>query len=101
MTPDQAISAAFRAASQELARTFVKAESYEGFLISSADHLDQAAQLLTKIAQERGVAQDQHALTKLEHQGLREILQATVSTLLALGHYPYLKRVEIRGEILQ
>ncbi|MEE8551580.1 MAG: hypothetical protein V3T08_10045 [Gemmatimonadota bacterium] len=100
MTPDEAISAAFRAASTELARTSVRPDAYEGFLAATKEHLDLASQFFSKIAVHRDKA-GYNAITTLEHQGLREILQATVSTLLALGHYPYLDRIHMDGEPLQ
>lgn len=100
MTPDEAISAAFRASSRELARVPVRPDAYEAFLIKTSEHLDLAAQLLTRIASERENS-NADTLTTLEQCGLREMLQATVSALLALGHYPYLKSINLEGELLQ
>ena len=100
MTPDEIISAAFRAASKELSRSPIRPDAYEGFMVATSEHLDQAAQFFSKIAEERNTA-SLDTLTALEHYGMREILQATVSALLALGHYPYLDRIQMDGEVLQ
>lgn len=99
MTPDDAISAAFRAASKELDRQPVQVEAYETFLLNTSEHLDLAAQFLTQIAEKREAANDE-TLASLEQCGLREILQASVSGLLALAHYPYLNRITMQGERL-
>ena len=69
MTPDDAISKAFRAASVELARQPVQADAYETFLLNTSEHLDLAAQFLTQIAERREVANDE-TLASLEQCGL-------------------------------
>ena len=99
MTPDDAICAAFRAASKEIARAPVRPDAYEGFLVATSDHLDKAAKMLSNIAKFRGEGVDERAMASLEHIGLTEIMAATVSAMLALGHYPYLSRIVLQEEL--
>lgn len=98
VTADQAITAAYRAASREFAREAARPAAYEAFLIATSDHLEKAAQVLTKIAVNREQSTSL-AIRGLEAAGLREIMTASVSVLLALGHYPYLRRVEYTEEM--
>ncbi len=98
MTPEQAISAAFRAASREMSRgmTTQKAQAYEAFLIQTSEHLDSAGKAWAGLAANRGPATTSNQAAGMEMHAYVQLLQATVGCLMALGHFPYLPRIDAR-----
>ncbi len=95
MTSDEAISAAFRAASREMARGMApdKGGAYEAFLIQTGEYLDGSSQSWARLAEARPRITASQA-EGMEMHAYIQILQATIGCLMALGHFPYLPRID-------
>jgi hypothetical protein len=95
MTPEEAISTAFRAASKEIATgmTSKRAEAYQGFLTAASGYLNDAAKGLTMVANHRPNVSDSQ-MDALEMHAYHQVLQATITSLMALSHFPYLGNIE-------
>lgn len=95
MTPDQAVSAAFRAAVKELSKAPPKVEAYGTFLAATGHRLERADRMFTTIAVKREEL-DEQTMAHLEHTGLHEVMAAAIAALMALAHYPYLSRIDLK-----
>lgn len=97
MTPEESISAAFRAASREMSRgmTANKAAAFQGFLVQTSQTLNETAKAFAAVSglRPKGSAED---IARLEAYAYNQILQATISAIMALGHFPYLEGVDSR-----
>ncbi len=97
MTPEQAVTEAFRAASRRVGLGVAdrRSENYQALLIQTSEHLDGAAKAWTSIAQARPDTVEQD-LEPIQLHAFVQILQATISCLLALAYFPYLRAIDGR-----
>lgn len=97
MTPEEAISAAFRAASRGMAQGISpsKASAFEVFLVQANDSVKQTAKALTMVAKYRPDATTDEQIALLEMHAYNQTLQMAVTCLMALGHFPYLGNIDV------
>lgn len=96
MTPEEVICVAFRAASRGIAQDFTPktASAFEVFLVQAHDSVKQTAKALTLVAKERPNATNGAQIEMLEMHAFNQTLQAAVTCLMMLGHFPYLKNID-------
>ncbi len=97
MTPEESITAAFRAASGEMSKgmTANKAGAFHGFVVQASHTLNETAKAFAAVSELRpnGSTED---IARLEAYAYNQILQTTITVLMALGHFPYLDRISNR-----
>ena len=92
ISPDEAITAAFRAASIVLRDEPPRRNAFESFLIAASENLDNAGKAFAQIAAKRPELTASQA-EALERYAYICCLEATISGILLLGHFPYLPSV--------
>ncbi len=92
LTPDEAISIAFRAASRGMAQGITprKASAFEVFLVQVNDSTKQTAKAITMVAKYRPDATTKGQIAMLENHAFNQTLQTAINSLMLLGHFPYL-----------
>jgi hypothetical protein len=95
MTPIEALNCAVAATEKALENGLTQGGAYQHFLIQSGERLDNAAQALTAVAMNRPHLRDR-GVARFEMAAYFQILQAAISVLLALAHFPYLDRIDTK-----
>ena len=95
MTPDEALDCAVETVKRRLGGrlTQMGVSAYEPFLYQSDEHLELASRALTRVAMARPTVSDRE-VAKLEEAAYFQALQAAISVLMALAHFPYLPNVD-------
>ena len=93
LTPEVVIAIVYRCVDRELARQGVKPDDYEPYLQMTEQYNKLAHAAFIRTAQAREHA-DPETAKALEMQAYNTVLQTAISALMALGHFPYLSRIE-------
>ncbi len=106
MSPDEAITAAYRAAAHEIARGLApdRAAAFEGFMIETGGHAVAISESWSNLAMARPIMTPVCA-DSAEMRVYTDTLATAVSALLTLAHFPHLEKIDIhfdetRGALL-
>ncbi len=95
MTPDEAITAVLRAAAREVAHGLApeRASAYDTFVEMNQEQADEAMQAWNYLVANRPRITSTEA-ARMEKDAYDAILKASVSSMLALAHFPFLDKID-------